>query len=72
MGGYDPTNNNVLDTAWFIDLNTLHATQLAPIPGGTRLGTAAYDGAGNVYVVVGAKKGPEVPTADFWRLSLQL
>ncbi|HYT27834.1 MAG TPA: protein kinase [Ktedonobacteraceae bacterium] len=72
VGGYDPTNNIVLDTAWFIDLNTLHATQLASIPGGTRLGTAAYDGAGNVYVVVGAKNGPEVPTADFWRLSLQL
>ena len=70
VGGYDPAQNITLDNSWLIDLNTLHSTPLATLPGGSRLGAAAYDGAGNVYLVRGASNNANAPTQDFWRLSL--
>ncbi len=70
VGGYDPAQKITLDNVWLIDLNTLHSTPLATLPGGSRLGAAAYDGAGNVYLVRGASNNADVPTQDFWRLSL--
>ncbi len=70
VGGFDPVQNITLDNSWLIDLNTLHSTPLATLPGGSRLGAAAYDGAGNVYLVRGASNGANAPTQDFWRLSL--
>jgi serine/threonine protein kinase len=70
VGGYDPAQNITLDNSWLIDLNTLHSTPLATLPGGSRLGTATYDGAGNVYLVRGASNNANAPTQDFWRLSL--
>jgi hypothetical protein len=70
VGGYDPAQKITLDNAWLIDLNTLHSTPLATLPGGSRLGTATYDGAGNVYLVRGASNKANTPTQDFWRLSL--
>jgi serine/threonine protein kinase len=70
VGGYDPVRNITLDNSWLIDLNTLHSTPLATLPGGSRLGAAAYDGAGNVYLVRGASNSANAPTQDFWRLSL--
>lgn len=70
VGGFDPARNITLDNTWLIDLNTLHSTPLASLPGGSRLGAAAYDGAGHVYVVRGASNGANTPTQDFWRLNL--
>lgn len=70
VGGYDPVQNITLDNTWLIDLNTLHSIPLATLPGGSRLGAAACDGAGNVYLVRGASNSANVPTQDFWRLSL--
>ena len=70
VGGHDPAQNITLDNSWLIDLNTLLSTPLATLPGGSRLGAAACDGAGNVYLVRGASNNANVPTQDFWRLSL--
>lgn len=70
VGGFDPAQKITLDNAWLIDLNTLHSTPLATLPGGSRLGAATYDGAGNVYLVRGASNKANTPTQDFWRLSL--
>lgn len=70
VGGYDPAQNITLDNTWLIDLITLHSTPLATLPGGSRLGAATYDGAGNVYLVRGASNNANTPTQDFWRLSL--
>ena len=70
VGGYNPAQNITLDNSWLIDLNTLHSTALATLPGGSRLGAATYDGAGNVYLVRGANNNANAPTQDFWRLSL--
>ena len=70
VGGYDPAQNITLDNSWLIDLNTLHSMPLATLPGGSRLGAAAYDGAGHVYLVRGASNNANAPTQDFWRLSL--
>jgi len=70
VGGYDPTNNVTLSNVWLIDSNTLNARPLASLPGGgSRLGTAACDGAGNVYVTRGIINDPDSPTADFLHLS---
>lgn len=70
VGGYDPAQNITLDNTWLIDLNTLHSTPLATLPGGSRLGAAACDGVGNVYLVRGASNSANTPTQDFWRLNL--
>jgi serine/threonine protein kinase/N-acetylneuraminic acid mutarotase len=70
VGGYDPVQNITLDNTWLIDLLTLHSTALATLPGGSRLGAATYDGAGNVYLVRGASNNANAPTQDFWRLIL--
>jgi N-acetylneuraminic acid mutarotase len=70
VGGYDPAQNITLDNSWLIDLNTLHSTPLATLPGGSRLGAATYDGARNVYLVRGASNNANAPTQDFWRLKL--
>lgn len=72
VGGYDTGRHIALDTTWHVDLNTLHWTSLPSLPaGGSHLGTAACDGAGNVYVVRGVVNDPNQPTSDFWKLSLQ-
>jgi N-acetylneuraminic acid mutarotase len=70
VGGWDPARQQVLSSAWLIDLHTLQSTALSPIPGGSRLGTATCDGAGNVYLVRGVQYDSNSPTQDFWRLSL--
>lgn len=70
VGGFDPVQKRALNNTWLIDLNTLHSTPLAALPGGSRLGAAAYDGAGNVYLVRGASDNANAPTQDFWRLNL--
>lgn len=70
MGGYDPTQQGALAGTWLIDLNTLNARSLTPLPGGSRLGAAAYDKSGNIYLVRGVVNNPDQPTQDFWKLSL--
>ncbi len=70
VGGYDPARKITLDNSWLIDLNTLNSIPLATLPGGSRLGAAAYDEAGNVYLVRGASNNANAPTQDFWRMSL--
>jgi Galactose oxidase, central domain len=73
VGGYRPERQIALDNTWLIDLNTLQSTALPPLPqGGSRLGAAAYDGRGNVYVVRGVINNPDQPTSDFWKLNLNL
>ncbi len=70
IGGYDPAQQQTLSNTWLIDLRTLQSTALMPLPGGSRLGAATYDGHGNVYLVRGVQIGADAPTQDFWRLSL--
>lgn len=73
VGGYDPGRQIALNATWLIDLNTLQATTLPPIPqGGSRLGAAACDGNGNIYVLRGVIDNPDQPTTDFWKLSLNM
>ncbi len=70
VGGYDPTNNVTLSNVWMIDPDTLDMRPLASLPGGgSHLGAAACDGAGNVYVVRGISNDAHVPTKDFFSLS---
>jgi N-acetylneuraminic acid mutarotase len=72
VGGYDPVQQITLNNAWLIDLNTLQSRPLASLPGGgSRLGAAAYDGVGNVYVVRGIISDPDQPSQDFWQLRLK-
>ncbi|MEO8970621.1 MAG: protein kinase [Ktedonobacteraceae bacterium] len=70
MGGYDPVQQIALTSTWLIDLHTLNARSLTPLPDGSRLGTAAYDGAENIYLVRGVVNDPNQPTSDFWQLRL--
>ena len=71
IGGYDPAQQIALAGTWLVDLNTLNARSLASLPvGGSRLGAAAYDGSGNIYLVRGVVNDPNQPTQDFWKLSL--
>jgi len=73
VGGYDPVQNTVLNNTWLIDLSTLNPRALAPLPGGgSRLGAAACDQAGNVYLVRGDTNDPNGPSADFLKLSLNI
>jgi serine/threonine protein kinase len=70
VGGYDAVHNQSLNTAWLLDLQTLHWQALAAVPGGgSVLGSAVCDGAGHVYVTRGASN-PARPTADFLELTL--
>lgn len=68
LGGWDPVQKVVLENAWLIDLDTLAAKPLTTIPEGSRLGAAAYDGVGKVYLVRGSRNGADVPTSDFLSL----
>lgn len=70
MGGYDPGQRSALNSTWLIDLNTLNARSLTSLPAGSHLGAAAYDGAGNIYLVRGVVNDPNQPTSDFWQLKL--
>ncbi|HLJ35154.1 MAG TPA: protein kinase [Ktedonobacteraceae bacterium] len=70
MGGFDTAQQVALNSTWLIDLNTLNARSLTPLPSGSHLGAAAYDGAGTIYLVRGAVNDPNQPTSDFWQLRL--
>jgi hypothetical protein len=73
VGGYDPGQNVTLSKTWLVDLRTLNFTALSPLPGGgSRLGTAACDGAGNIYLTRGVINDPDYPTPDFWRLRITM
>jgi hypothetical protein len=69
VGGYDAVHQIILNTTWLVDLITLDWKPLAPLPsGGSRLGAAACDATGNVYLVPGVINDPDKPTIDFWKL----
>lgn len=71
VGGYNPAQNATLSNTWLVDLRTLNSMALAPLPGGgSRLGAAACDQAGNVYLVRGVISDPDYPAQDFWWLKI--
>ncbi len=72
VGGYNPAQNATLSNTWLVDLRTLNFMALAPLPGGgSRLGAAACDQAGNVYLVRGVISKPDYPAQDFWELQIR-